>query len=193
MLFARAARASMLIALISVTLKTSGAHTCWFEKKTRSGEECRGKLRQLSPGIARYVGTSTDAWACTRHWTRINRELNRFCACPLTHHSNDIHGQNIPQRLLEMFDRIGESVPGYRRGIRWCNQCYKNADRLFKNEIDYHPPEQVKNIMFMPPKNIRTNPSKCTCTVKKRFSLKGFFLITTHHLTNFREHVLHQS
>ena len=160
------------------------------KRKQDQGRNAEGNCASLVQG---YVGTSTDAWACTRHWTRIKRELNRFCPCPLTHHSNDIPGQNISQRLLEMFDRIGESVPGYRRGIRWCNQCYKNADRLFKNEIDYHPPEQVKNILFTPPKNIRTNPSKCSCTVKKKVQCEGIFLITTHHLTNFREHVLHQS
>ncbi|KAL9965000.1 hypothetical protein ACROYT_G028723 [Oculina patagonica] len=140
--FARAARAAMLITLISVTFKTSGGHTCWFSKKTRAGEECRGKIRRFNNDIARYVGTSTDAWACTRHWTRINREANSFCACPLSQHSKDLFSQRIPLRLLGMFDRIGLAIPGYRRGTRWCIKCYKTADSIFQNEVDFKPPNQ---------------------------------------------------
>ena len=70
---------------------TSGKQTCWFHKKTRTGEECRGTMPRLNAAIARYVGGTTDAWACTRHWTRVNHEANRFCACPLPVHSDDIH------------------------------------------------------------------------------------------------------
>ena len=159
MLFARAARAGLLITLISVTfLKTSGAHTCWFAKKTRSGEACGGKMRRFTSEMARYVETTTDAWACTRHFTRVNREVNSFCACPLNQHSKGLHSQRIPVRLLGMFDRIGLSIPGYRRGIRWCNNCHKNADRIFKNEEDFLPSEQV-NIVYLRPTHL----------VKKRY------------------------
>ena len=59
-----------------------GEHAC-FIKKPRTGEECKGKIRKLNIAIARYVGGTTDAWACTLHWTRIYRDSNKFCACPL--------------------------------------------------------------------------------------------------------------
>lgn len=164
--FARAARAAMLITLISVTFKTSGGHTCWFSKKTRAGEECRGKIRRFNNDIARYVGTSTDAWACTRHWTRINREANSFCACPLSQHSKDLFSQRIPLRLLGMFDRIGLAIPGYRRGTRWCIKCYKTADSIFQNEVDFKPPNQV--IVYLRAlKYIQKNPLKCFCTSER--------------------------
>ena len=123
--------------------ETSGERTCWFHKKTRTGEECRGTMRRLNAAIARYVGGTTDAWACTRHWTRINREANRFCACPLPVHSDDLHRHNIPERFHQMFDRIGHTTSGYRPGVRWCCRCKDTADEVFKGEQDYSPPEQV--------------------------------------------------
>lgn len=140
----------MLIGLICMTLfKTSCLHgTCWFHEKTRAGEECRGKMRRFTLGIAQYLGSNTDTWACTRHWTSINREINGFCACALPVHLNGLHMQNISERLLQMFHRIRESVPGYRRGVKWCNNCYKTADQLFKNEPDYHPPGKVKLFIY---------------------------------------------
>ena len=122
---------------------TSGKQTCWFHKKTRTGEECRGTMRRLNAAIARYVGGTTDAWACTRHWTRVNHEANRFCACPLPVHSDDIHSLPIPERLHQMFDRIGNTVSGYRPGVQWCCRCRNTADEVFKDEEDYSPPEQV--------------------------------------------------
>ena len=142
-----------LVAMLQITIlmslfftETSGARTCWFHKKTRTGEECNGKMRRFNAAIARYVGGATDGWACTRHWTRANREANRFCACPLpvqSVHSNDI-SVKIPVRLYEMFDRIGRAMSGYRPGVRWCSRCRRNADRLFKDEEDYCPPEKVR-------------------------------------------------
>jgi len=141
------ARALLLLSLIIISVElwreTSGEHTCCLCKKTRSGEECRGKMRRCTPGMARYLGTSADAWACMRHWIRINRAVNGFCACPLPEHCKQLHSQNIPERLIPMFDRIGESIPGYRRGLRWCNQCYQTAESQFKNEPDYSPPKKV--------------------------------------------------
>ena len=113
------------------------------QKKTRKGEECKGKMRRFNAAIARYVGGTTNSWACTRHWTRINREANSFCACPLPVHSTDISA-NIPARLYEMFDRIGSTTSGYRPGVRWCSRCRKNADQLFKDEQDYSPPGKVQ-------------------------------------------------
>ena len=123
--------------------ETSGERTCWFQKKTRTGEECRGTMRRFNDAIARYFGGTTEAWACTRHWTRANREANRFCACPLPVHSNDIHSRTIPERFHQMFDRIGRMMSGYRPGLRWCCRCRNNADEIFKGEKDYLPPEQV--------------------------------------------------
>ena len=29
---------------------------CWFQKKTRAGEECRGLMRRLDDATARFVG-----------------------------------------------------------------------------------------------------------------------------------------
>ena len=123
--------------------ETSGGQTCWFRKKTRRGEECRGKMRRLNAAIARYLGGTTEEWACTLHWNRANREANRFCACPLPVHSSEIHPHNIPERFLQMFDRIGRLMSGYRPGLRWCGRCRNQADEVFKGEKDYLPPEQV--------------------------------------------------
>ena len=123
--------------------ETSGERTCWFHKKTRTGEECRGTMRCFNGAMARCYGGTTEAWPCTRHWTRANREANRFCACPLPVHSNDIHSRTIPERFHQMFDRIGRMMSSYRPGLRWCCRCRNNADEIFKGEKDYLPPEQV--------------------------------------------------
>ena len=131
----------MLMSLVFT--ETSGGGTCWYHRKTRKGEECKGKMRRFNAAIGRYVGGTTNSWACTRHWTRINREANSFCACPLPVHSTDISA-NIPPRLYETFDRIGSTTSGYRPGVRWCSRCRKNADRLFKDEQDYSPPGKVQ-------------------------------------------------
>ena len=134
---------------ITMWRETSGHHLCFLREKTRSGEACAGKImRRFTPDIARYLGTDTNAWACNMHWKRIKREANGFCACPLPVHCHDLHNQNIPERLIPTFDRIGESIPGYRRGLRWCNRCYHTADQHFKNEPDYQPPKKVFFIIF---------------------------------------------
>lgn len=140
---ARAALHLLLLICVLSVRRTSGHRTCSLGSKTRSGEECTGKLRRMTPEMVRYIGTSTDAWACSRHWIRIKRELNGFCACPLPKHSEQLHSLNIPERLISMFYRIGEGIPGYRRGSRWCNQCYQTAEQQFKNEPDYRPPKKV--------------------------------------------------
>lgn len=134
-----------IVVVVSLLLsETSGGRTCWCSKKTRTGEECNGKMRRFNVAIARYLGVTTDGWACSRHWIRLNREANSFCACPLPapEHSHDI-STNIPERFYNMFDRIGQNMSGYRRGSRWCSRCRKNADRLFQNELDYRAPEKV--------------------------------------------------
>ena len=94
--------------------ETSGHHLCSLCEKTRSGEACRGKMRQLTPDLVRYLGTSPDSWACSMHWKRAKREANRFCACPLPVHCKELNTHNIPERLVPVFDRIGGSIPGYR-------------------------------------------------------------------------------
>ena len=133
-----------VVLFMCVWLKgSSGGRTRLFHKKTRTGEECKGKIRKLNIAIARYVGGTTDAWACTLHWTRIYRESNKFCACPLPVHSKELHHQNIPERFYKIFDWIGQTVRGYRPGVRWCTSCRKSADELFKNEQDYSPPKKV--------------------------------------------------
>ena len=104
-------------------------------KETRTGEDCEGKRRRFGPGMVRYVGANADAWACTRHWTRINRASHSFCACPLHEHSGELLKQNIPVRFHALFDRVGRSIPGYRPGMRWCCKCCKSADKLFKPEL----------------------------------------------------------
>ena len=115
-----------------------------IKKKIRTGEECRGKMRRFNAAIARYLGGTTEDWARTRHWTRANREANRFCACPLPVHSNDIHSCTIPGRFHQMFDRIGRVMSGYRPGLPWCCCCRNKADEVFLSEKDYLPPEQVR-------------------------------------------------
>ena len=53
----------------------------WFLKRTRSGEECQGPLRQFDEGIARFLVSNQNCWACIRHWMRGHREANEFCFC----------------------------------------------------------------------------------------------------------------
>lgn len=120
--------------------ETSGHLLCSLCEKTRSGEACRGKMRQLTPDLVRYLGTRPDSWACNMHWKRAKREANRFCACPLPVHCKELNTHNIPERLVPVFDRIGGSIPGYRRGLRWCNRCCETPDQHFQNEPDYIPP-----------------------------------------------------
>ena len=144
------AKLLLILSVLYLTMwrETSGHHLCFLRQKTRSGEACTGKMRRFTPDIARYLGTDTNTWACSMHWKRMKREANAFCACPLPVHCKDLHNQNIPERLIPIFDRIGESIPGYRRGLRWCNRCYQTADQHFKNEPDYQPPKKVFFIPF---------------------------------------------
>ena len=146
------ARAALLLILSSISItmwsETSGHHLCFLRERTRSGETCTGKMRRFTPDMARYLGTSTDTWACNMHWKRVKREANGFCAYPLPVPCKDLHNQNIPERLVPVFDRIGVSIPGYRRGLRWCNRCYQTADQHFKKEADYQPPKKVFFIPF---------------------------------------------
>ena len=128
--------------------ETSGHHLCFLGEKTRSGEACTGTMRTFTPDTARYLGTDTNTSACNMHWKRMKREANGFCACPLPVHCKDLHNQNIPEGLIPIFDRIGESIPGYRRGLRWCNRCYQTADQNFNNLPDYQPPRMVFFIPF---------------------------------------------
>ena len=132
-----------VVIVVTLVSETSGERTYWFCKKTRTGEACRGAMRRFNAAIARYVGGNTDAWACSPHWTRINREANRFCACPLPVHSDDIHALHIPERFHQMFNRIGHSTNGYCPGVRWCCRRRNTADEVFKSELDYSPPAQV--------------------------------------------------
>ena len=125
--------------------ETSGHHLCFLREKTRSGEACTGTMRRFSPDISvptlilqRAICTEKD----------MKREANGFCACPLPVHCKDLHNQNIHERLIPIFDRIGESIPGYRRGLRWCNRCYQTADQHFNNLPDYQPPRKVFFIPF---------------------------------------------
>lgn len=151
MLNMQLAQIALHIVIISVMTveETCGGKTCWFHKKTRAGEECRGRMRRFTPGIARFLGGDTNSWACTRHWTRVHREVNSFCACPLPVHSTELSQRHIPVRLYQIFDRIGVTVPGYRAGVRWCNSCSKTADEKFKSERDYSPPEKVSHPVFL--------------------------------------------
>ena len=128
--------------------ETSGHHLCSLCEKTRSGEACRGKMRQLTPDLVRYLGTRPDSWACNMHRKRAKREANRFCACPLPVHCKELNTHNIPERLVPVFDRIGGSIPGYRRGLRWCNRCCETADQHFQNEPDYIPPKRVHGFLY---------------------------------------------
>ena len=129
--------------------ETSGHHLCSLCEKRRSGEACRGKMRRLTPDLVRYLGTfSPDSRACNMHWKRAKREANRFCACPLPVHCKELNTHNIPERLVPVFDRIGGSIPGYRRGLRWCNRCCETADQHFQNEPDYIPPKNEPFSLF---------------------------------------------
>ena len=84
---------------------------CWFQKKTRAGEDCRGPMRRLNEGTARFVGENLNCWACSRHLMRATREANAFCSCPLQEHSSELSGKKIPKRLYRLFDRIGMNIP----------------------------------------------------------------------------------
>ena len=116
---------------------------CWFLKRTRTGEECQGPLRQFDVGIARFLVSNQNCWACTRHWMRAHREANEFCSSPLSEHSTELSSRIIPRRFHRLFDRVGANVPNYRPGTRWCNKCAVNADNVFSNEPDYIPPAKV--------------------------------------------------
>ena len=99
-------------------------------KKDGTGEECKGKVRNLNSAIARKVGGTTDAWACTLHRTRIFNFV----------HSKELHHKNIPEKLYKTFDRIRQTVSGYRIGVIWCTYSRKSRKHLFKSEADYNRP-----------------------------------------------------
>ena len=86
---------------------------CWFQKKTRAGEECRGPMRRLDDATARFVGGNLNSWACSRHLMRATREANAFCSCPLQQCSSQLSRRKIPKRLYRLFDRIGTNIPNY--------------------------------------------------------------------------------
>ena len=134
--------ASLMLSVV-VVLAVSNDRNCFFAKKTRSGENCNGRMRPLTESIARFSGGSTSARACTRHWTRARRAAEKVCGCPLREHSEEFHPLPIPKRLHAMFDRIGAKQASYRAGVRWCTRCAKTADIRFKNEPDYVSPEKV--------------------------------------------------
>ena len=46
---------------VAISETTSGQQFCWFQKKTRKGEDCEGKTRRFTPGMVRYVGVNADA------------------------------------------------------------------------------------------------------------------------------------
>ena len=129
--------------------KLAGEKPAGSTKKNRAGEECRGRMRRFTPGIARFLRGDTNSWACTLHWTRVRREVNSFYASPLPVHSTELSRRHIPVRLYQIFDRIGATVPGYRAGVRWCNSCSKTADEKFISERDYIPPEMVFHPAFL--------------------------------------------
>ena len=83
---------------------------CWFQKKTRAGEECRGLMRRLDDATARFVGGNLNCWTCSRHLMRATREANAFCSCPLQQHSSELSRRKIPKRLYRLFDRIGTNM-----------------------------------------------------------------------------------
>ena len=114
----------------------------WFLKRTRSGEECQGPLRQFDEGIARFLVSNQNCWACARHWIRAHREANEFCSSPLSEHSTELSSRIIPRRFHRLFDRVGANVPNYRP----CNKCAVNADNVFSNEPDYIPSAKVSLI-----------------------------------------------
>lgn len=156
--------------------ETSSHHLCFLREKTRSGEACTGTMRRFTPNIARYLGTDTNTWACNVHSKR-KREANGFSVCPLPVHCKDLHNQNIPERLIAIFDRIGESIHGYRRCLRWCNRCYQTADKHLNNLPDYQP---LKKVFFIP--FFKMKDTLNYAYPRYKFSWELFF-------TLFREHI----
>lgn len=124
----------------------------------------------------RYLGTDTNTWACNVHSKR-KREANGFSVCPLPVHCKDLHNQNIPERLIAIFDRIGESIHGYRRCLRWCNRCYQTADKHLNNLPDYQP---LKKVFFIP--FFKMKDTLNYAYPRYKFSWELFF-------TLFREHI----
>ena len=113
-------------------------------KKNSGWGRMQRKNEKIYSGIVRFLSGDTNSWACTRHWTKVHREGNSFCACPLPVHSTELSRRHIPVRPYQIFDCIGVTVPGYRAGVRWCNICSKTADEIFKSERDYSPPEKTR-------------------------------------------------
>lgn len=137
----------LFAAYVIILLRTNAQpeeRICWFLKKTRAGEECRGPMRRLDDATARFVGGNLNCWACSRHLMRATREANEYCSCPLQQHSSELSRRKIPKRLYRLFDRIGTSIPNYRPGARWCNKCATIADTVFSQEPDYIPPSKVR-------------------------------------------------
>ena len=100
-------------AILLILLRTNAQpeeRICWFQKKTRAGEECRGPTRTLNEGTARFVGGNLNCWACSRHLMRATREANAFCSCPLQEHSSELSRKKVPKRLCRLFDRIGTNI-----------------------------------------------------------------------------------
>ena len=96
-----------------ILLRTNAQHEeriCWFQKKTRAGEECRGLTGRLDDATARFVGGNLNCRTCSRHLMRATREANAFCSCLLQQHSSELSRRKIPKRLNRLFDRIGTNI-----------------------------------------------------------------------------------
>ena len=114
---------------VAILESTSGQQFCWFQKKTRTGEDREGKRRRFTPGMVRYVGANVDAWACTRHWARIMQQSIPAAPIPpppgqlrgiCTHRQSRGSGISLPKGSPQAFDThvVSDSKSKRRRFYR---------------------------------------------------------------------------
>lgn len=90
--------------------------TCWFihwrrclnwrrmQRQSKKVEDCNSEERWWCHGCLAMRPLHSV------HWTRI------FCACPPPVLPKELHHKNIPEKFYKIFDRIRQTVSGYRPG-----------------------------------------------------------------------------
>ena len=91
--------------------------------------------------LCRAGNLPADGIICKYHHRKLQLNDN-FCSSPLESHSGRLRRQPIPERLFDVFDEIGKSKRGYRRGNKWCQGCTGRADSALQDHPRYEPPSK---------------------------------------------------
>ena len=137
--------AALLLAFAFSDGKLPVAKICCLRGKTRDKYVCQGRMISLNAEMARVANVERGNFVCEYHW-HILRNKNNVCSCPLPNHSRTMSPTPIPARLFPVFDEVGESMPSYRPGTRWCTSSRQNADEKFSSMAKYKKPNNRKKV-----------------------------------------------